>query len=262
MSNAKLLENVYFNWLKNEFNFSDLENGYVSISTPFIDSSYDNINIFASLTSTGVELSDFGMTLFNLDSSGISVTPKQRTRWDIFNGVLRDFGIIESDGILKITTSMDRFPIAKTRLLQAIMRINDIEYLSQSNIKTSFNELVQNSLTEKNILFTPSIEIATTNGVPSHFDFSIPNRMDRERLVKTVSRPNDINQAKIFNYDVHATKPVRNAKFIYLLNDQNNETNKIKRGVATAAMNDLVETDAEILNFSGIPSDDRLLVNS
>ena len=70
MGKATLLENAYYKWLKEELIFSDIEDGYVSISSPFVDTNFDNINLYAKfLNEDNIEVSDFGYTIFNLEDS-------------------------------------------------------------------------------------------------------------------------------------------------------------------------------------------------
>ncbi len=72
MGKATLLENAYYKWLKEELIFSDIEDGYVSISSPFVDTNFDNINLYAKfLNEDNIEVSDFGYTIFNLEEAGV-----------------------------------------------------------------------------------------------------------------------------------------------------------------------------------------------
>ena len=217
MGKALLLENEYYKWLKKDLIFSDINDEYVSISSPFMDTNFDNINLYAKfINSDNIEVSDFGYTIFNLEEAGINLDKRSKVAWRIYNTALKDFGVTRLGDNLLIRTSVDHFPLAKNRLLQAIMRINDIAYLSKGNIKEAFNDIVESFLIKQNVLYTPNVEIANQNGVSSHFDFSIPSRSGTERLIKTSARPNDPNYAKVFNYDVKATSPSRNATFIYV----------------------------------------------
>lgn len=93
MSNAEKLEQIYFKWLQQEYSFTDIDDNYISISTPFIDSNYDNIELFASILGDQIILSDFGYTLFNLKAKGIDVTPVQKNKWRLLQQVLIDFGV-------------------------------------------------------------------------------------------------------------------------------------------------------------------------
>lgn len=196
--------------VKKELIFTDVEQDYVSISTPFIDTNFDNINLYARIINQDqVEVSDFGYTITNLEELGITLNKRSKTVWRIYESALNDFGINREDEALIIRTSLDRFPIAKNRLLQGIMRINDISYLSKGNVKAAFNDIVEEYFINNGILYTPNVEIANGNGIASRFDFSIPSKSGIEHLVKTTARPNDPNYAKTFNFDVKATKPKR-----------------------------------------------------
>ena len=61
MGNASLLENAYYKWLKKDLIFSDIENDYISISSPFVDTNIDNINLYAKyIDKNKIVVSDFG----------------------------------------------------------------------------------------------------------------------------------------------------------------------------------------------------------
>lgn len=78
MNKAELLKNSYYNWLNEELTFTEQDN-YVEITTPFLDSVFDNICIYAKFAKeNSVELSDFGQTLFNLEGQGISIQEKKK----------------------------------------------------------------------------------------------------------------------------------------------------------------------------------------
>lgn len=260
--NAALLENSYYKWLKKELIFKDFENGYVSISTPFVDTNFDNINLYAQeIGSNRIELSDFGFTISNLEDSGINLDKRSKVTRRIFLQALNDFGIKLEDEALLIRTSTDKFPVAKNRLLQCIMRINDIIYLSKGNVKAAFNDIVDNFLSKESVLYTHNIEIASENGISSHFDFLIPDKSGIDKLVKTSARPNDPNYAKAFNFDVKATKPNRpDATFIYLLNDYTHNA-KINPRIVNTAMSGLKDDDVKVIGYDELRQNNTLLVN-
>ncbi|AZI17764.1 DUF1828 domain-containing protein [Limosilactobacillus fermentum] len=258
---SSVLENSYYAWLKRELVFSEVGNGYVPISTPFIDNNYDNINLYARfVTKNEIELSDFGYTKYNLSEAGITLDRRHRTIWRIYEQIQTDFGISERGDALTITAPLDKFANAKMRLLQAIMRINDIVFLRKENVTESFNDMVADFLKGQNILYTPSFEIATTVGVTSHFDFAVPNESGPERIVRTVSRPNDINAAKIFNYDVKATATIREALFVFLVNDLTYKA-AVNRSTFDTALKDLDQDTAIGLSFADVKQDNQWLVN-
>lgn len=268
MSNSQLLQQAYFKWLMAEYEFKDLNNEFISISTPFVDNNYDNIEIFATMYKLNnvdyIKITDFGETLFNLENNGISFNKRMTKKRSIFDATVNSFGISfnPENSELFIETTLDKFPLAKTRLLQSIMRINDLNYLSKDNSKTAFSEEVYSFLRSKDVVFTPSIEIPGQNGVSSYFDLAIPNNKKGERLVKTIARPNDINQAKIFHYDVTSVLSSRpKSLFIYLGNDLD-DNREISDSSKTAALQDLPPRTARTLPFSEVIKNNAILVNS
>lgn len=225
-SEIKQLKDSYYAWVTKEIQFSEVGNtGYIAVNTPFVDSMFDNINIYVRfLDETTIELSDWGYTLFNLSDSGVSLAKNAKTTWRILNQILNDFGVLLDDkNTLLLKAPLNKFPVAKNRLLQAIMRINDIRFLTKNNIKNSFNDILSSFLREHNVLYSTSVEVPTKNAISSHFDFVVPRTGKKELLIKTVARPHDINAAKIFNYDVSVTSPVRDSDFMLLLNDTNHQ---------------------------------------
>lgn len=261
MDNATKLNSLYMDWVKKDFEYSNLTKDYVSISTPFIDNNYDNINLYASfIDENTIIVSDFGYTLYNLEEQGIELRPKFKTAWKIFNDIISTFGVNYDNSSLTIKVPLDKFPIAKSRLLQAIMRINDISYLNKNNIIESFNEIVSAFFRKSNVLYTPSFEIPNSFGTSSYFDFSIPNKNDKERLVKTISRPGDINQAKIFNFDVKATKPVRDSKYILLVNDSNKKS--LTSSLVSTALHEIDKPTASVLGFEEVKKENKELLNA
>lgn len=262
LSNASLLENNYYKWLKDDLTFKNIEDGYVSISTPFIDTNFDNINLYVRfLSKDKVEVSDFGYIIANLEDIGIHLDHRSKVAWRIYTNALNDFGITREDEALLIRTSLEHFAVAKNRLLQAIMRINDISYLSKGNVKEAFNDIVEDFLLKQEVLYTPNVEIANGGGISSHFDFSIPTKSGIERLVKTAARPNDLNYAKAFNFDVRVTSPVRsNAKFYYILNVFTHKA-KLKKQTINTALEGLEKQIAEVSGFDEIMKNNQVLIN-
>lgn len=264
MDKVQLLKNSYYNWLKDDgLSFFKIDDDYIAIDTPFLDKQYDNISLYARfINNDTVELSDFGYTLFNLEEEGIFLSKRAKTTWNIFQKVLQDFGITFENNTLLIRTSINKFPVAKSRMLQAILRINDISYLNSNNLRQSFNELLNNWLKKNSILFTYNIEVPNSDGISSHFDFSIPTKSGAEKLVKTSTRPNDLTQAKVFNYDVQATEPVRNnAQFIFLLDNYSGKTKTINSDTRTTALRNLNPQKAEVVGYNELLSKKAILSN-
>ncbi|MCZ9310656.1 DUF1828 domain-containing protein [Weissella koreensis] len=257
---ALLLKNNYYKWLQQDLIFSDLENGFISISTPFVDSNFDNINLYVEVINQNqIKVTDLGYTIFNLESAGIILNGRTKTKNMIIDDTISKLGINLTDGVLSITTTLDHFAQSKNRLLQGVMRINDILFLNKSNIKNSFSEIISDMLTTKNVFYNKDVEIPGASGVSSFFDIIVPNN-NKERLVRTVSRPNDLNQAKAFNYDVQSVSQNRDSLFVYVYDDTNANI-KINDSISTSINTNVDEKTTAIVPASSIPTEKKYLVN-
>lgn len=81
----------------------------------------------------------------------------------------------------------------------------------------------------------------------------------KKKLIKTVGRPNDLGQAKIFNYDVKAVAPERDADFILVFDDYNHKSN-VTSETKAAALKDL-SGSAEVVTYSDL-LDKKFLLNN
>lgn len=127
MGNATMLKEAYMNWVKEEYDFTDVSNGYVAISTPFINSMYDNIEISAKVDGNNILLTDLGQTVFDLESQGYLFNRKNSNNYKLLHRTINDFNVqINDNDELFIYTTIQDLGNAKLRLLQTIMRLNDI----------------------------------------------------------------------------------------------------------------------------------------
>lgn len=258
---ASKLEKNYFSWLRDRYTFSDLADDVVKIETPFLDSEFDDIVLYAQALKSGkIIITDDGWTIDNLESMGISFSKHATTRRRLLDEISISFGVnISLDTKeISINTTLDDFPEAKHRLLLAIMRANDLAFLAPANVKTSFVDDVQNLLDENKILYTPSILIPSSQGLAVHFDFSIPIPDGNQKLLRTISYPNNLNNMKIANYDINLASRTRKAKYIVILND-------IKKGLSNKPVLDAMAEDSEypfdLHSFSDIKKNPSILTN-
>lgn len=91
---------------KEEFQYSQLENGIIRIDTPFIDNSSDGVVIYAIANNNDeITLTDDGWTLDGLKSHGIFLN-RSKQRRDLFKRQLKIYGVSEDDGELYIVTDL------------------------------------------------------------------------------------------------------------------------------------------------------------
>jgi hypothetical protein len=261
-TSAAELEKLYFTWLRKEYSFTDLENNVVKIDTPFLDSDFDYIVLYAqSLRNGKIVLTDDGWTIDNLQSAGLSLSKRSVTRRHLIEEIATSFGVeinLDTKNI-SLQTTLEDFAEAKHRLLMAIMRINDLLFLSPANVASSFVDDIQELLDSQNVFYTPNILVPAMSGLTVHFDFSIPQKKDEEKLVRAISSPNNLNGAKLASYDINLASRTRKAKYIVLLNDKN------KKITNTPALTAIADDSSYPFNFktmSEAKKDSRILANA
>ena len=140
---AKELKKSYFDWLFQKYSYHDLSDGIVKINTPFLDNQFDYITMYVEFFSDGkINLTDDGWTLHDLKSNGVYFTPRHKTNNQLLRNITDSLGVEINDNELSIKTDIDKFPIAKQRLLQCIMQVNYLIVLKRNNIRGLFFEEV------------------------------------------------------------------------------------------------------------------------
>jgi hypothetical protein len=178
-------------------------------------------------------VTDDGWTIDNLESNGLSFDKRSKTRNNILTDTLDIFGVQKDQGSKKlyIRTDFDGFPAAKQRLVQAILKINDLMYLNRPTILDAFSDEVQKFFDKEKILYSRNKSISGKNALSFQFDFIIPRYDGGDRLVRTFSQPKrDKNPAKIFAWDSETIKKINGnskASFIAILNDSENSTESV-----------------------------------
>lgn len=225
---AKELKKSYFDWLFQKYSYHDLSDGIVKINTPFLDNQFDYITMYVEFFSDGkINLTDDGWTLHDLKSNGVYFTPRHKTNNQLLRNITDSLGVEINDNELSIKTDIDKFPIAKQRLLQCIMQVNDLIVLKSNNIRGLFFEEVEKLLKSNNVLFSSKPSFAGKGGITVQFDFSIPTS-NKEKLIRTIRNGNDLNRSKLMTVDAQLlrnTKP--NAEYIAIFDDINNPLKNI-----------------------------------
>lgn len=228
MNKSNKLQNIYFDWLMKEYSFKDLDSNVVEITIPFLDNDFNYIVMYAEFLRNGkIILTDDGLTLDNLKSHGITFTGRTKSKTATLNTITSSLGIEINDNELSIRTDLNKFPIAKQRLLQAIIQVNDMIVLKDSNVKNIFYEEVEHILHERNVLFSSRPSFAGKEGITVQFDFSIPTPK-KERLVRTISNGNNLNHAKLLAVDTRLLQNYKkNVEYVALIDDVGHNFNKM-----------------------------------
>ena len=138
---------------------------------------------------------------------------------------LNGFGVKMEHQALAVHATPDNFSLRKHSLIQAMLAVNDLFYVSSATVANLFWEDVSDWLTLRDIRFTPRVKFTGKSGYDHLFDFVIPaSRRAPERIVQAINRPSrDSAQAVAFGWI--DTKEVRaqSSKAYAMLNDSEHE---------------------------------------
>lgn len=188
MSNINHLINQYYTWLKERTICKNM-NEWVEITAPYLDRNNDYIQMYLKKTKTGYLLTDDGYTIAGLKQEGCNLDSSKRQQ--LLQLILKGYGVKKYNSQLQITvTSEDDFPVCKHSLVQAILAVNDMFYMSSPYIQNLFFEDVRSWLDKSNIRYSERIIFPGLSNYNRNFDFIISKSSEQpERLIKTINKP-------------------------------------------------------------------------
>jgi hypothetical protein len=224
----------YLAWLRDKTTLRQVTGDWVEITTPYLDRHNDYLQIYAKKNDGGFVLTDDGYVIEDLVQSGCKLdSPK---RQDLLRVTLAGFGVSNNGGALEVRTSPDNFALRKHNLIQAMLAVNDLFYLSVPMVASLFYEDVVAWLDANEIRYTPNVKFTGKSGYDHLFDFVIPKSRRRpERILQTITRPSrDMAEAVAFKWI--DTKDVRapDSRAYAFLNDQEQH---VPQGVVDALHN-------------------------
>ncbi len=212
------LTDQYHKWLKRKTALRELGD-WVEITSPYLDRHNDYIQIYAKRVNGGFILTDDGYTIDDLELSGCNLkTPKRR---NLLNLTLNGFGLRLQDSALQVHATQHNFALKKHNLLQAMLAVNDLFYLSSSSISSLFYEDVLAWLERSNIRYISNVKFSGKSGYDYRYHFVIPkSNTQPERVLLSINNPNrERTHSAVFAWqDTLATRP-QNARAYAILND-------------------------------------------
>ena len=182
---------LYLNWLKDSMKSTLLhtETGqYTQLSTPFLDRHNDHIQLYVKEQASGsLFLTDGGYTVNDLSMCGCDVLSSKK-RNNILNSILNGFGVQIHGEEICVNATLTDFPQKKHSLIQAILAVNDMFFLSQSQVLNVFLEDVQAFFDAHFIPYVPDAHFNGASGLSHTFPFTIPaTRNSPERFIRTIN---------------------------------------------------------------------------
>ena len=180
------LKTKYSNFLNNFVSEVKLNDKVTRITTPFLDSNNDLIEIFIeSKGSDSYYLTDDGITLFDLSMKGVNFDSNSK-RLEKLNKILSDHGVaMESNSVYTVSNRKD-LPLKLYFLSQAIQKVSDLYVLNRPSIINIFNDDVKEYFDNNDIRYTEDIVLMGKSNLGTKYDFIIPKSKNApDRLIQT-----------------------------------------------------------------------------
>lgn len=209
----------YRSWQDERTNVTNHGRWY-EISTPFINRNNDYLHIYAQGREDGtILLSDDGQTIADLEMSGCDLNTEKRQ--SLLYGVLSSFAVQRNGNALITVATANNFPVRKHNLVQAMLAVDDLFYLSQPTIRNLFVEDVGNWLHEKDVRFLRNFKTTGRSGFSYLYDFAIPRSRNKpDRLISTVSVPDKLTAQKLIAQRVDtAVELQKDTQYFAIINE-------------------------------------------
>lgn len=227
-SNEMNFTNQYLNWLRDNITEETIGQDLYEITLPFLDFRNDYIQIYIKkLGDSRYRVTDLGLTINELELSGVHLDTAKRKELFRFNLLRHGLMFDTIDDSVYTDVDISEIALAKHRIIQGIMDINDMFYLSTSNVRSLFIEDVRIFFEENNIFYTADINITGQSGLTHSYDFLLQRNKDHnDRLISTMNRPDKANTERLL-FRWWDTEEVRNKKsypmeFYVFMNDDKN----------------------------------------
>ena len=208
----------YWIWLRESTSLRAVDD-WVEVTTPYLDRHNDYLQIYARRQDGGWLLTDDGYVIDDLEQSGCNInSPKRKA---MLNATLAGFGVRSESGRLVVQATPKNFALRKHNLVQAMLSVGDLFYLSAPSVASFFHEDVMAWLDDSDIRYTPNVKFSGKSGYDHRFDFVIPKSRDQpERVLRAVNQPKR-NMAQVIAFSWIDTKDVRSpdARAYAILND-------------------------------------------
>ena len=210
----------YIQWMESQFACIE-RNGFVEITTPFLDRHNDKIQIYAQRRNGNYFITDAGEVLSDLQCCGMEFNTDKRRA--LLAQTLNGFGVKEVEGELCVHASESNLGQKTNDLIQAMLSVNDLFCLARSSVSSFFLEDVENWLNEKDIRFLPAVNMVGKSGLSYRFDFAIPKSKSKgipERLLRVMNSPDKgLTQQILLSWvDTKDARPEESKLFV-LVND-------------------------------------------
>ena len=218
----------YFKWLKSEITCEQVGE-YYEITTPFLDSANDYVQIYVKQVGKDVFFSDDCETMRNLDIQGFNMTSKRKMQLD---SILRQYGVSLDGEELVAKAPINRFAQSKHMFIQAILKVNDLLFMTNTRTQSSFPDDVLEFFHKNEIYYTDGIQVLGKSGFPHRYDFVFHrSKTKHERFCSTINRPyKNSLETTLFAWADTSPRRGKDTQLIFILNDKNKISSSVIDG--------------------------------
>lgn len=192
----------YVNWIKDNTDIRHINDQSVIITTPFLDSYNDHVEIIVYKKNSWYVMTDDGWTIANLNMKWVDV--KSWKRGIIFSQILNSFWVtLDEHDCLSVECNSSNLWQKKHKLLQAIIAVWDMYVLSRENVFSIFSEEVELFFKSKWLFPSKNIKISWKSWFDHNINFIFNATSNRkELLLQVINSPQkDKIQQVLFSYN-------------------------------------------------------------
>ena len=217
----------YLKWLKNNTLQVQIDKNISRLTFPFVDNNNTATELYIINNKDNYTITDDGYTFSELELVNFDFNSGRRK--SIIDKILNNYAVNkDDDNALYVECTKETLALKKHLLIQCILKINDLTQLSHNNIKTLFNEEVENFMLDNDIRYTKDIVLIGKSKLQSNYDFTIGrSKRAPERIIKLI-KSIDSNQVKgtIFSWEDVKENRDYDSQLITIINDPNRKASK------------------------------------
>lgn len=215
----KLVEE-YLRWLREGITAIRVDSKTCIIETPFLDQHNDMIQVVVHEMGSGYRLSDDGYTLQDLFASGVEVDSAKRQQ--VLHTTLARLGVTLDGDEIVVNASPADFALKKHSLVQSILSVSDMLYMSREHVESFFKEDVGKFLKERGFVLSSDVNFLGRAGFYHSFDFIIPSANGSpEFLVRAINNPTKSSITEmLFAWDDTRETRGGGTRAVAVINDQ------------------------------------------
>lgn len=208
----------YIDWIKN--NSAQIQiNDYVEISTPFLDSHNDYLQLYIKHEGDRYILTDDGAVINDLIMNGCDVSTKKRR--EMINQLAASLGVTIKGKEIQTEASVGNIAQKQHSMYQAMLKIGDVFMSSSSRVRGLFFDEIESYFIENDVRYSQSVLLMGTSGLTHRFDFIVSaSRRKPERVITALNTPDRQNiESALFSWEDTKKMRKKDSKSYIILNN-------------------------------------------